>query len=1385
MVSVPVFFLGCSHSTPDGVVRRDLEVRALERLERVAYSRDFGDISISGVNTGDDIRPIPGRLLLKISPSEIKQVFKVPENGGLLRYFRDRKLLPADFEISRIEETQPTRTGARTFRLHFPEPRSRAAIAAKLSAVPLSISTRSERSLRAGLTSSVSVQLGEDTVLENVTTPQQGDFFQLKDESLLHAAFRSIGIKSIWRVFPQTEKRIGHDTYRVRKISDIRNAARRKFPKRFARGHPKLQPAQNMENCFVAILDPRTDLDQGVGVLKNYKTIEKVSVDYPFIADAPQDEPEFSSDNQWGLRNAVEGFDINIVPAWDDTAASLPVVVAVIDTGFKEDLDELAGRLWVNAAESAGTVDTDDDQNGYMDDVHGITTYDRWAIDYGSDLGTVISPGGPSQALGEHGTKVAGIIAADAGNGIKMAGTAGATDVQLMNITVGWCASSADYAGSAELAEGLFYAIENGADIANISVGSGGCPFLLMQTVETALADGMVIVASAGNDGKRFARALGEGDPFAHYPASLYGMIAVGGIQRDGTRWASSNYGVDLDIVAPAHNVTTITFSAPDQIAATVVNNVSGTSASAAFVSGACAIILSKFDYVTSPYMRNWLRSTARDIQYPLGPPQAFPGYDDYTAYGLLDAGTAVSVLSNPNDQPLDVDLLVEKLQGYNHSNWCDEAVGGSPDLGIRAKGTSFKSWKLEYGLGDSPLAWTEIIITDPGVTTTEADYTTSGSSHRWYTNVISGYNYLNTDQMLNGEVYTLKLTAENVSGREFYAKDWFIPLRAWLATPFENSAFAARWGWPRVFGCVDRRSNARYQLIFEAETGAQRWVGALQSPGTWTILSSGNPYPGGDSDATFATLMSPSPPSNVNFDISPPAVAAQSCPEGWHTYKLNVTTHIGAPETDEQRVFLDNTCFPYLPGWPTAFPANRASSSSWGIVVADMGGGFGRKMLVQTGQYLCCFSTDGQLLWDMVVDLKNTYLHTTEIPNDPPPFFVADLDGDGTKEICTGGRTYVWDSVTGTNTPFLKVFLLKPDGTPYSSDWPLDIPISGEPSGGWYHTLGKMHFGDIADDITGDTTKDAHKEIVFHKRPKKYYSIGASDIEPGYLHVVNLQAQPVTPWPMEFSADIPQLPVQVADLDADGKDEILVEHGTVLEGDGTYMTGWDDTLTNRCAQARCADIAGDSKLEIIQYQRLSQGGASAYRINLKNCDGTSLAPTLYLPAPPPDPDEQYSLHSRLNITVADLVPGGDKEIVAATDKIRVFDSAGQQVAALPEIDVNGNTGGIMMGNVDADPELEYIVQVERLKKGLPSNIKRGVFIEAYNQDGTKLTGANDEWPVVLEHSGGWWGMSAGYWGCNAAIADVDGNGDLEIIHAVSGFYPLNLGYAVEVLDIQ
>jgi serine protease len=192
-----------------------------------------------------------------------------------------------------------------------------------------------------------------------------------------------------------------------------------------------------------------------------------------------------TTDQGLGSGQATRGTahaDVHATQAWGAQTAHHPVVVAVIDTGVDIDHPDLAGSMWVNPAEEGGAAHVDDDGNGFVDDVHG------W--DFG---GHDPDPTPTSGIANSHGTHVAGIVAADQDNAEGISGVC--PDCRIMALRIG---SASKLTLGAEL-KAIAYAIDNRADVINLSLVSVVWSPAERAAIDKAGNKGILVVAAAGN----------------------------------------------------------------------------------------------------------------------------------------------------------------------------------------------------------------------------------------------------------------------------------------------------------------------------------------------------------------------------------------------------------------------------------------------------------------------------------------------------------------------------------------------------------------------------------------------------------------------------------------------------------------------------------------------------------------------------------------------------------------------------------------------------------------------------------------------------------------------------------------------------------------------
>jgi serine protease len=304
---------------------------------------------------------------------------------------------------------------------------------------------------------------------------------------------------------------------------------------------------------------------------------------------------------QWNLDNPVTG-GIHMQNAWDTEAGDPNVTVAILDTGI--------------AYEDYGNY--------------------RQAPDL---VGTLFVPGydfvnndaHPNDDQG-HGTHVTGTIAQSTNNAMGVAGIA--YGCSIMPVKILGADGSGDHFA---IAKGIRFAVEHGARVINLSLGSPSASITLRDAVAYAYQRGVTIVCAAGN-------GYQSGNP-ANYPASYdQYVIAVGAVRYDDQRARYSNTGSYLDVVAPGGDmlvdqngdgygdgIVQQTFVGdPTQFAYYFFQ---GTSMAAPHVSGLAALLISHG--VTRP---DDVRAAIQQTAIDLGP----VGWDPEYGWGRIDAGAAL-----------------------------------------------------------------------------------------------------------------------------------------------------------------------------------------------------------------------------------------------------------------------------------------------------------------------------------------------------------------------------------------------------------------------------------------------------------------------------------------------------------------------------------------------------------------------------------------------------------------------------------------------------------------------------------------------------------------------------------------------------------------------
>jgi len=226
---------------------------------------------------------------------------------------------------------------------------------------------------------------------------------------------------------------------------------------------------------------PAQALEQVLAALQHNPAFEFVEPNYLAEMAGQPDDPGFSQQTNLWLIQAPD--------AWAALPSMKEALVAVVDTGVDTTHPDLSESLWENPGETGLDANghdkrsngIDDDGNGYVDDWQG------WNM--------VVGNNNPADDQG-HGTHLAGIIAAQAGNGQGIAGVA--PNARILPVKV---LDQTGFGTYAQVAEGIIYATNMGARVIELGFGGTGSSQLLQDAIDYAASHGVLVVAAAGNSG--------------------------------------------------------------------------------------------------------------------------------------------------------------------------------------------------------------------------------------------------------------------------------------------------------------------------------------------------------------------------------------------------------------------------------------------------------------------------------------------------------------------------------------------------------------------------------------------------------------------------------------------------------------------------------------------------------------------------------------------------------------------------------------------------------------------------------------------------------------------------------------------------------------------
>ncbi|MGL5683641.1 MAG: S8 family serine peptidase [Marinifilaceae bacterium] len=517
-----------------------------------------------------------------------------------------------------------------------------------------------------------------NSIVQNSRTISRTGIAQL-DETL-----NAYNIKSIKPFFPsnanykEAEQRHGLDRWFEIELLETKS------------GQLQDETVSLLSKCRLASI---VDIAEGAYATVSYgAAASTITTSYAMASNAIMSDPLLGK--QWhydmGQLDIMPEANISLFKAWEYTKGDPSVIVAVNDSGIDVEHEDLVDNIWINYAELNGESFSDDDDNGYIDDIYG----------YNFMTGTGRCD------KGEHGTHVAGTIAASNNNGKGVCGIAGGSGkkdgVRLMSCQIMSAQGASAVGGNA--AKALKYSAEMGAVISQNSWGYGAPDIkeqVLLDAIDYFIAEagsfpgslmkGGIVITSSGN--------MGSGANY--YPGAYKPCFTVSSTDYRNKKSSFSNFGEYVDLCAPGGSDTQSTN--PHNILSTLPDNeygyMAGTSMACPHVSGIAALLISRFggNNFTSDDLKSLLIESCLDLS------KTEPTYSLYLGQGLVNAEQAMKIGSN-NEQHIAPNPVSDLEYEINKDNqvklkW---SVTSDEDHGTPSK------YKVYYN--NAPISVTEKI---------------------------------------------------------------------------------------------------------------------------------------------------------------------------------------------------------------------------------------------------------------------------------------------------------------------------------------------------------------------------------------------------------------------------------------------------------------------------------------------------------------------------------------------------------------------------------------------------------------------------------------------------------------------------------------------------
>lgn len=671
-------------------------------------------------------------------------------------------------------------------------------------------------------------------------------------------------------------------------------------------------------------------------------------------------------------------------------------------------------------------------------------------------------------------------------------------------------------------------------------------------------------------------------------PASIPAAIAVSALSTSDTLAFFSNYGHKVEVAAPGEDILSL------ERGTSGYRRASGTSMAAPHVCGVAALILARHPEFSGEQVRQLLRETASD----LGP----AGRDSSFGYGCVAADAAVQAAAP----------LVARFDAPADAT----TIAGPIDLTGTAAGPGFARYAVDVGAGEQPASWTPIRAGTGPVT--------------------AGWLGRFDPSALTDGLYTLRLRAFTTEGAVF-ADEVRIRVRylafAWPARPAVPTAAETvkpgaeyalkgratgpsfqeyRISWAAGWNATSGWSETGISLTGNGATAVAdgtlaQWTPPAEASGYYTLkLTVRNE---GFVSESFSCIYAEPDLKSARWPQLAIRVAAMQSPTPVRLADGTSRLAVGSSQSLTEPATLSS----YTADGAVTQVDFPLGGSFGRIAAANLDGIDGEELVAGDGWNVDIRKPDLTAIrrFDISDQVKNEALLLTY-----ENLTVADLDNDGTPEIIAPGR--------GSESGALRIF--RADGTPFSTP-----PFPSYPA-------------DILSPpcvAVGDLDGDGRKEILL--------AYPATNEFLAYeLHVFDADGSPHPAWTSRTFPSAILGDLVVADLDGDGRSEVIVSEVDretakdrihVLNGDGTPRTGWPAVLDDNYpfgtrAKLAVGDLDGDGRAEVV--------AATKHGVQVLRADGTVAGPGWTHAG-----GDDWRFNEPISPLIADLDGDGHPEIVA------------------------------------------------------------------------------------------------------------------------------------------